>query len=53
MAIRAAAEASAQGGAGGEGCGGAEAYMRSITRRRWGQIRMLVDFHKAHRCGWV
>lgn len=24
-------------------------YVERLARRRWAQVRMLVDFHKAHR----
>lgn len=44
MAARAAAEArqaAAKAAANG--------YVERLARRRWAQIRMLVDFYKAHR----
>lgn len=36
--------------AAGAGPGGND-YVARLARRRWDQVRMLVDFHKAHR--WV
>lgn len=51
-AARAAAAAKAGSAAGGgaadAGLGGG--WSERAAARRWGQVRMLVDFHKAHRC---
>lgn len=52
MEMRARIGAGGQGGAGGAaGANGSGGYVERLARRRWGQVRMLVDFYKAHRWG--
>jgi hypothetical protein len=40
---------SAAGAGGGAAAAAGEGYLQRGAARRWAQIRMLVDFHKAHR----
>ncbi len=58
-AAAAAAAKQKQGQAGGAAAAaaavaaapGGSDYVTRLARRRWDQVRMLVDFHKAHRWG--